>query len=147
MQLTVRVDTPIPSPNRRQHWGSLADVRKRQRAAVAAALREAFGPLPDLRARLQAELPAVVVLERVSGSHKLDTDNASYSMKSIRDAIAASAFGLDDSDPNIRWTYHQTHEAGSATYCVVTIRTGQDMRLCKPPLTPPKPSNTAGFHR
>lgn len=91
------------SLNRREHWGTKARRVKREREAVATALRRHHRP---------AAPPASVQLVLVR-PRRLDSDNAVAACKAARDAVA-SWLGIDDGDPRTAWHYAQRHGAQHA---------------------------------
>lgn len=93
----LRLVNPL---NRRQGWRAVSERGRREKAAVAAALR----------GRKPPALPVVVTITRVSPG-RLDDDGAVASAKHCRDAVAAWA-RCDDADPRIRFVVAQ--EKGAA---------------------------------
>jgi hypothetical protein len=103
--VVVEVPIRVESPNRLhdEHPGSRARRVRGERAAV----REALAPLP------LPEGPWLVRLFRLA-PRRLDDDNATASMKAVRDEVAAW-LGVDDRDPRVRFIVEQER---AKTYAV-----------------------------
>ncbi len=87
----------VPGQNAREHWQQRSRRVKREREAVAWALKTASRP----------EVPCSVLLTRVGPSNGLDDDNLAGSLKSVRDEVA-KWLGVDDRDRmTVRYRYAQ----------------------------------------
>jgi len=84
----LRLVNPL---NQRSHWRTVSARGKREKAAVAAALR----------GRVPPALPVVVTITRVSPG-RLDSDGCVASAKHARDSVALW-LGADDADPRVAW--------------------------------------------
>lgn len=96
---------PIPSktPNAKEHWGKVHQLRNKQRYWIWYLFELCKKDIPPL--------PCEITLTR-TGPRNLDYDNFVYSQKYIRDAIAEhlikdSCPGRADGDPRLRWVYKQ----------------------------------------
>lgn len=99
----LRLVNPL---NRRQGWRAVSERGRREKAAVAAALR----------GRKPPALPVVVTITRVSPG-RLDSDGAVASAKHCRDAVAAW-LGCDDGDERVRWEVTQAKGAAAVRIAV-----------------------------
>lgn len=103
---SVRVPQLVPpSPNRgngREHWAARARRVKKERRDTALALSWHERPA----------LPVVVTLVRCAPRF-LDDDNATASMKAVRDEVA-SWLGVDDRDPRVSFRVEQRREAAKS---------------------------------
>jgi hypothetical protein len=66
---------------------------------------------PKVLSRSPRRLEVRIAIIRI-GPRLLDSDNATYAAKPLRDAIAAS-LGVDDADPRLEWEYLQIKSSGS----------------------------------
>ena len=99
----LRLVNPL---NQRSHWRTVSARGKREKAAVAAALR----------GRVPPALPVVVTITRVSQG-RLDDDGATASAKHVRDATA-TWLGCDDADPGVRFVVTQAKGAAAVRIAV-----------------------------
>ncbi len=99
----LRLVNPL---NQRAHWRTVSARGRREKAAVAAALR----------GRKPPALPVVVTITRVS-TGRLDDDGATASAKHVRDATAAW-LGCDDADPGVRFVVTQAKGAAGVRIAV-----------------------------
>lgn len=111
----------LPSvANQRFHWATKATQARRQRNAVALAMksRPQRAELLELRAELARGGLLEVILMR--GSQRLlDSDNLASSFKAVRDQVAAE-LGTDDGPTgSVTWTYRQN--AGLRPIVCITI--------------------------
>lgn len=128
MIIELIVDEDLPSQNGRFHWRQWSRIRKRQREAVAFAVRKQFPRLAPVKihAMVQALLPAKITLAHVSAGRRQDYDNTVGCLKAVRDGIASCFFGLDDADPRLQWVYEHRFEreqrgCGSYGHVVVEL--------------------------
>jgi hypothetical protein len=107
--VVVEVPTRVESPNRLhdEHPGSRARRVRAERAAVREAV--AGSKLPPG--------PWLVRLVRLA-PRRLDDDNATASMKAVRDEVAAW-LGVDDRDSRVRFVVEQERAKGYAVRIVV----------------------------
>lgn len=85
--------------NAREGWRAADRRKKREKEAVWAHLRSAFGLVPP-------KLPLTITVTRV-GPQRLDShDNLPASCKYVCDEIARW-IGVDDRDPRYTWRYAQ----------------------------------------
>lgn len=94
----MRVHIPIRLPslaNTRMHWRYVATLKKKQREATKACLKDATIP----------PLPLLVTITRI-GPKILDDDNLASACKYVRDEIAR-AVGVDDGSNQYTWRYEQ----------------------------------------
>ena len=98
----LRLVNPL---NNRQHWRAVSERGRREKAAVAAALRGLTAPRP----------PLVATITRVSPG-RLDDDGAAAAAKHVRDTVAAW-LGIDDGDARVRYVVAQ--ERGPAAVRIV----------------------------
>ena len=89
----LRLVNPL---NNRKGWCTVSERGRREKAAVALALR----------GRTPPALPVVVTIARV-GRGTMDGDGLQASAKHVRDSVAAW-LGCDDGDPRVTWLYEQT---------------------------------------
>lgn len=101
-------DQHVPSlANVRMHWAKRAKLMRSHRM---------LGALMANTLHWRGER-AVVRLTRIA-PRELDSDNLVSSFKGFRDGVA-QAFGIDDRNPIITWTYAQ--ERGAPKQCAVRI--------------------------
>jgi hypothetical protein len=102
--VAVEVPIRVESPNRLhdEHPGSRARRVRAERAAVREALAGSRAPPAPWRVRLIRLAP-----------RRLDDDNATASMKALRDEVAAW-LGVDDRDPRVRFVVEQERAKGYA---------------------------------
>jgi hypothetical protein len=66
-------------------------------------------------------LPVDVTLTRIAKAD-LDDDNLAYAFKAIRDGVA-DAFGVNDRDPRISWSYSQERARTCSIRIAIAVRT------------------------
>lgn len=87
------------------HWSQQAKRRRDLKTATLLALRTEVGQVAPF-------VPAVIVITRV-GTRKMDTDNAAYACKGLRDGVA-EWLGIDDGDERLTWIYKTRQSFGFA---------------------------------
>jgi hypothetical protein len=109
VSVTVEIPMALPSAsNLREHWGAKRRRVKSQRVTTGLMLRAnrvADAIQTEHVGEWAIARPLVVTLTRI-GPRSLDDDNLRGAFKAVRDEVAAY-FGVDDSDPRIKWRYAQ----------------------------------------
>ena len=110
MKVFIRGLVPKTTLNSREHWAPKSRRAKKEREAAYAALLAAGSPWFD---------HVVVVITRRS-PRRLDDDNATAAMKSVRDGVA-DWLRIDDGCERIRWVVEQAKVSGRDAGTMIEI--------------------------